>query len=60
MPKMTFLRQQLDKVEKHFIKGGKLEKLHPLYDAIDTFLFVPGYKTKHGPHIRDSIDLMIS
>ena len=57
MPKMTFLRNQLDKVEKHFIKGGKLEKLHPLYDAIDTFLFVPGYKTVNGPHVRDSIDL---
>ena len=57
MPKMTFLRKQLDKVEKHFIKGGKFEKLHPLYDAIDTFLFVPGYKTKNGPHVRDSIDL---
>tara|TARA_A100001011_G_scaffold397536_2_gene498857 strand:- start:5263 stop:6666 length:1404 start_codon:yes stop_codon:yes gene_type:complete len=57
MPKMTFLRKQLDSVEKHFIKGGKLEKLHPLYDAIDTFLFVPGYKTENGPHVRDSIDL---
>ena len=57
MPKMTFLRKQLDKVEKHFVKGGKLEKLHPLYDAIDTFLFVPGYKTENGPHVRDSIDL---
>jgi len=57
MPKMTFLRNQLDKVEKHFLDGGKLEKLHPLYDAIDTFLFVPGYKTENGPHVRDSIDL---
>ena len=57
MPKMTFLRNQLDKVEKHFLHGGKLEKLHPLYDAIDTFLFVPGYKTENGPHVRDSIDL---
>ena len=57
MPKMTFLRKQLDKVEKHFVKGGKFEKLHPLYDAIDTFMFVPGYRTKNGPHVRDSIDL---
>jgi len=57
MPKMTFLRKQLDKVEKHFVKGGKFEKLHPLYDALDTFMFVPGYKTKNGPHVRDSIDL---
>ena len=57
MPQMLFLRKQLDKVEKHFVKGGKLEKLHPLYDAIDTFMFVPGYRTKNGPHVRDSIDL---
>ena len=57
MPKMTFLRKHLDKAEKHFVKGGRFERLHPLYDAIDTFLFVPGYKTKNGPHVRDSIDL---
>ena len=57
MPKMTFLRKQLDKVEKHFVKGGKFEKLHPLYDALDTFMFVPGYKTENGPHVRDAIDL---
>ena len=57
MPKMTFLRKQLDKVEPHFEKGGKLEKLYPLYDAIDTFLFVPGTKTKNAPHVRDAIDL---
>ena len=56
-PKMKFLRSQLDKVEKHFEKGGKLEKLYPLYDAIDTFLFVPGYRTKKAPHVRDYIDL---
>ena len=56
-PEMKFLRSQLDKVEKHFEKGGKLEKLYPLYDAIDTFLFVPGYRTKNAPHVRDYIDL---
>jgi len=56
-PKMRFLRSQLDKVEKHFEKGGKLEKLYPLYDAMDTFLFVPGYRTKNAPHVRDYIDL---
>ena len=38
---MTFLRKQLDKVEKHFVKGGKFEKLHPLYDAIDKLLAQP-------------------
>ena len=33
---MQFLRNLLDKVEPNFEKGGKLEKLYPLYDAIDT------------------------
>ena len=56
-PEMSFLRSQLDKVEKHFEKGGKFEKLYPLYDAIDTFLFVPGRRTKSAPHVRDYIDL---
>ena len=41
----------------NFEKGGKFEKLHPAYDAFETFLFVPGHTTKSGAHIRDAIDL---
>lgn len=54
---MKFLRDFLDKVEPHFEKGGKLEKLYPLYEAGDTFLFSPGSVTKGNTHIRDGIDL---
>ena len=54
---MKLLRQQLDKVEPLFEKGGKLEKLYPLYEAADTFLFTPGHRTESGPHVRDAIDL---
>lgn len=55
---MKFLRKILDSVEeKLFSKGKKLEKLYPLYDAADTFLYVPGKKTKKAPFIRDYIDL---
>ncbi|MEO0650237.1 MAG: NADH:ubiquinone reductase (Na(+)-transporting) subunit B [Planctomycetota bacterium] len=54
---MQFLREQLDKVEPLFEKGGKLEKLYPLYEATDTFLFTPGHKTASGPHVRDAVDL---
>ena len=46
MPKMTFLRKQLDSVEKHFVKGGKLERLHPLYDAIIHFYLFQVIKLK--------------
>ena len=33
------LRNLLDKIEPLFHKGGKLEKLYPLYEANDTFLY---------------------
>ena len=54
---MKGLRNYLNKIKPNFEKGGKLEKLHTLYDAIDTFLFVPDKVAKTGTHIRDSIDM---
>ena len=53
---ISFLRSILDKVEPQFTEG-KLKKLHPLYDMIDTFLFTPNTVTSSAPYIRDSIDL---
>ena len=54
---MQFLRNLLDKAEKPFHKGGKLEKLYPLYEATDTFLYTPPDVTKASSHVRDAIDL---
>ncbi|HET6245963.1 MAG: NADH:ubiquinone reductase (Na(+)-transporting) subunit B [Bacteroidetes bacterium] len=54
---MKALRNLLDKVKPNFEKGGKFEKLLPLFDGIETFLFVPGHTTHSGTHIRDGIDL---
>ncbi len=53
---MKFLRKFLDKQEKHFVKGGKLQRLFPLYEAIDTFLYTPGKVTSGASHIRDAMD----
>ena len=39
---MKFLRRFLDAQHKYFAKGGKLEKLYPLYEAADTFLLLLG------------------
>ena len=39
-----------------FEKGGKLERLYPLFEAGDTFARTPGDVTKGAPHVRDSID----
>jgi Na+-transporting NADH:ubiquinone oxidoreductase subunit B len=54
---MKALRNYLDKIKPQFKEGGKLEKLHSTFDAIETFLFVPDKTTFRGSHIRDSIDL---
>ncbi|REJ83447.1 MAG: NADH:ubiquinone reductase (Na(+)-transporting) subunit B [Acidobacteria bacterium] len=54
---MRFLRTLLDQQEKQFEKGGKLEKLYPLYEAGDTFLYTPGQVTTGPAHVRDAVDL---
>jgi Na+-transporting NADH:ubiquinone oxidoreductase subunit B len=54
---MKLLRNLLDKQGKLFRKGGKLEKLFPLYEAGDTFLFTPGTVTSGPTHLRDGLDL---
>ncbi|MEM1248158.1 MAG: NADH:ubiquinone reductase (Na(+)-transporting) subunit B [Acidobacteriota bacterium] len=53
---MKFLRSLLDQQGKMFEEGGKLEKLHPLYEAPDTFLYTPGETTKTASHVRDALD----
>ncbi|MCB1035569.1 MAG: RnfABCDGE type electron transport complex subunit D, partial [Acidobacteria bacterium] len=54
---MKALRSLLDKQAKLFEKGGKLEKLHPLFEATDTFLYTPGHVTRGPSHVRDALDL---
>jgi Na+-transporting NADH:ubiquinone oxidoreductase subunit B len=54
---MKLFRNILNTVKPHFIKGGKLERMYPAYDAFETFLFVPDHTTQKGSHIRDAIDL---
>ena len=38
---MSSTRQFLDKLHPHFSKGGRLEKLYPVYEMVDTFLYSP-------------------
>ena len=55
---MRPLRNILEKVKPNFEKGGKLEKFYPAFNALETFLFVPGETTPPtGTHVRDAIDL---
>ncbi len=54
---MKALRKFVESTRPPFQKGGKFEKLHWVYDGLETFLFTPGHPTVRGAHIRDGIDL---
>ncbi len=54
---MKVLRDFLDSQHDKFAKGGKLEVLYPLYEALDTFVYTPGETAKGSVHVRDAIDL---
>ena len=51
------LRALLDRVGRNFEKGGRLERLYPFWEAVDTFFYTPAEVTKGGAHIRDALDL---
>jgi Na+-transporting NADH:ubiquinone oxidoreductase subunit B len=54
---MKLLRKILDRQARHFEPGGKLHKLHALWEAQDTFLYTPGKVTQGNTHVRDGVDL---
>ena len=54
---MKPLRRLLDKAEPLFIKGGRLESFHAIYEMVDTLFYSPPDVTRGSPHIRDAIDL---
>jgi len=54
---VKFLRNIFDKNAKLFEKGGKYEKLYPLFEATESFLFTTGEVTERASHIRDGLDL---
>ncbi len=54
---MKFLLEKHKQIAPLFEKGGKFEKLYPIWEAHDTLLFTPSDVTKTGSHVRDGIDL---
>lgn len=54
---MKFLEKNLEKIGKLFEPGKPLAKLHPLYEALDTFVLTPGKLTQKAPFVRDAVDL---
>jgi Na+-transporting NADH:ubiquinone oxidoreductase subunit B len=54
---MSRTRQFLDKIHPYFAHGGPLEKLYPVYEMVDTFLYSPPDVTSGSVHVRDAVDL---
>lgn len=54
---MKQIQKFFDTYRKHFEKGGKFEKFYPVFDATETFFFIPDHVTTVGPHVRDSLDV---
>ena len=54
---MKGLRKFLDTIKPNFAPGGKLQKLHAAFDAVETLFFVPNKTTRSGAHIRDAMDM---
>jgi len=55
---MKFIKDIFDKNKPMFEKGGKFEKLMPLFETFETLFFVPSRVTpSKGAQIRDAVDL---
>ncbi len=51
------LRNFFDRIEPHFEKGGQYEKLFPIYEMVESFLYTPKTVTTVAPHARSYIDM---
>jgi Na+-transporting NADH:ubiquinone oxidoreductase subunit B len=54
---MKGLRRFLDGLEPLFVRGGRLEKFHAIFEMVDTLFYSPPDGTRGSPHVRDAIDL---
>jgi Na+-transporting NADH:ubiquinone oxidoreductase subunit B len=50
------LKKFLKSIAPAFESGGKFEKLYPLYEAADTFIYTTKEKTSGMTHVRDGMD----
>ena len=50
-------RSFFDRLEPHFVNGGKYEKYFPLYEMVESFVYTPKTVTKAAPHARSFIDM---
>jgi len=54
---MKLLRGIFDRAAPHFNKGGKFQKLYPVFEVVESFFFTSDEVTAGSCHVRDAIDL---
>ncbi len=54
---MKFIADIFDKSRPLFQGDGKLAKWYPLFEATESFFFIPGLTTRVDAHVRDSLDV---
>ena len=54
---MNFIEKIVESSKKHFVEGGKLVKLYPLFESIETVFFAPARSTVTAPNVRDNLDV---
>jgi len=51
------LRNFFDRIEPHFLKGGKWERYFPMYEMVESFIYTPKTVTTAAPHARSYVDM---
>lgn len=51
------LRSFFDRIEPNFTPGGRWEKLFPVYEMVESFLYTPKTVTTAAPHARSYVDM---
>jgi Na+-transporting NADH:ubiquinone oxidoreductase subunit B len=54
---MKLLKKFFDAQRRHFTEGGKLAKLYPFFESIESVFYPPEHVTRQSPNIRDNLDV---
>lgn len=53
----AFLLATIDRQKDRFFEKGKWGRLLPLFEAMESFFFIPAIRARTQPFVRDSLDL---
>lgn len=54
---MKLLRKFFESQRRHFAEGGKLARLYPFFESIESIFYAPEHVTRQSPNVRDSLDV---